>query len=285
MTVALDALLLPAYDELDGLPSEVRPWQRHLSFTGEVQLPGVEHPLQHTDDGIGLLPTGVGKLAAATTVGALVGDDRVDLDDTTFISAGIAGGPPAEVAVGAVVVSSSIVDWDNKLRFDRPPLGATMPIDPNPYNRERAVIDLDESLVETAHRATEDLDIADHVRERAAGATAVVPYEPTEVHVGTNLCGDELFHGHRLAEQAEWLVETLDRAPYLVTEMEDMGTAAALERAGMLDRYLSVRGIANHDRPRDGYDGLPPVRELTAGATVAMTATARVVRELLAVVT
>lgn len=31
--------------------------------------------------------------------------------------------------------------------------------------------------------------------------------------------------------------------------MEDAGTAAALERFDRLDRYLSVRGISNHDRP------------------------------------
>lgn len=37
-------------------------------------------------------------------------------------------------------------------------------------------------------------------------------------------------------------------APPLVTEMEDAGTAIALDRYGLLDSYLSIRGVANPDR-------------------------------------
>ncbi len=70
--------------------------------------------------------------------------------------------------------------------------------------------------------------------------------------VGTNVCADELWHGRRLARQVAQFVADRDRGPYRATEMEDTGTVRALRRFGLADRYLSVRGISNHDRPEPG---------------------------------
>ena len=47
-------------------------------------------------------------------------------------------------------------------------------------------------------------------------------------------------------------MDEYDAGTYATTEMEEMGTATALDRFGLLDRYLSVRGVVNFDRPYDG---------------------------------
>jgi len=64
-----------------------------------------------------------------------------------------------------------------------------------------------------------------------------------------------LWHGKQLAEQVQWLVLNVDTDqklnPYRVTQMEDAGTAYALSRFDALSRYISIRGIANYDRPLD----------------------------------
>ena len=267
MATELDVLILPAYDDLPGLPSEVAPWHEVYPLDETRSISGIDRPLRCTADGIGVLPTGVGKIAATRTVTALTGDPTIDLDETVVISAGIAGGPPARVTVGSIVVASSIVDWDNKLRFDRPPVGADSAIAPNPYNRAGAVVDLNEELIDLAVSAMDRIDLAKAIGPAATATGSEV--EPPSIHVGTNLCGDELFHGVAIAGEAEWHVSSVDRAPYLATEMEDMGTARSLAGVGAIERYRSIRAISNPDRPIDGGSSIDE-RELADGATVAL---------------
>lgn len=238
MTVDIDALVLPAFDDLDGLPGEAAPWRAAYDLEGTVRIDGVPTPLRYSDRGLAVVPTGIGKTAAATTTTALATSDRLDLEGTLVLSVGVAGGPPS-LPVGSVVVADAIADWDDKCRVDPNDEGG--PIAENPYTGAQGVFELDAELVAKACELAGDADLAPIAD---ADAPAVV--------TGTNLCGDEIWHGHELAEQATWFVETHGVGPYRATEMEDAGTAAALERFGRLDRYLSVRGISNHDRPEPG---------------------------------
>ncbi|WP_281193951.1 hypothetical protein [Halorubrum sp. F4] len=247
MSVALDALVLPAFEELDPLPTvgEVGPWEDAYDLTERIDVPGVPAPLRHDGDGLGVVPTGIGKTAAATTTAALRAGDAADLTDALVLSVGIAGAPP-DLPVGSVVIADAIVDWDDKCRFD--PADGEVPIAPDPYTEGQGVFDLDPDLVSTATEAAEDaVDLTTHadLEEAAEGS------DPTVV-VGTNVCADELWHGRTVAERVSWFVEAVGRGPYRATEMEDSGTAAALRRFGLGDRYLSIRGISNHDRPEPG---------------------------------
>ena len=229
MAVDLHILVLPAFESLPSLPSEVAPWEAAYNLDTEMSVPGAPAPLRHDGD-IGVLPTGVGKSAAASTVASVCA--TLDLADTLVLSVGVAGGPPS-LPIGSVVIAETILDWDLKCRFDDgdPPLAT------NPYVGDQGRYELDEDRVDTAYeRAT-------HVEVDAEGERSPV------VTTGTNVCGDELWHGRELAEAVEWLTTERDCPPYRATEMEDAGTATALERFGHLDRYLSIRGIANHDRP------------------------------------
>lgn len=237
MSVDLAVLVLPAFDDVEGVPSELAPWERAYEFDTELEIDGLQAPLQYTDSGVGVVPTGIGKTAAATTVTALVTSEKIQLDDTLIMSVGVAGGPPA-LDIGSVVVADSVVDWDHKCRVD--PEGEDVPLTMNPHTAGMA-FDLDEEQVDWA------LDLAADVSLRTGEDAAQNP----RVVSGTNLCGDELWHGEELARQADWLLDEHDVGPYHATEMEDAGTAFALDRGGYLDQYLCVRGISNYDRPVD----------------------------------
>ena len=252
MPLSLDVLVLPAFENLAGLPGELTPWERVYDLSESVAVRGVPHPVRHTGSGLGVVPTGVGKTAAATTVTAVLHSDRLALDETLFCTVGVAGAPP-ELPIGSVVLAETIVDWDDKCRFD--PDDADTPLARNPYTDESGVYDLDPTLLERARRHAEAVSLRDPGEDAPDGPPIADDHpgdESPTVTVGVNLCGDELWHGTELADQAAWLVEQYDRGPYRVTEMEDAGTAAALARVDRLDQYLSVRGVANHDRPTDG---------------------------------
>ncbi len=227
MTVDLSALILPAFTDLGDLPAETAPWEQAYEFTGECALTGLTQPLRYTEDGLGIVPTGVGKTAAATTTTILLRSSQIDLSDAVILSVGVAGAPPS-LPVGSVLVSDRIVDWDLKCRFPDD-------IAENPYI-ETGCYELDEQFVAEIEQAGSRVELDGSA----------------ELYRGTNLCGDELWHGTALAEQADWLTERYDAAPYRVTEMEDAGTAGALARFGRLDSYCAIRGVSNHDRPPEG---------------------------------
>ncbi len=239
MGVDLSVLVLPAMDDIEGLPSETTPWRQAYSFDQRVAVPGIPEPVRYTTGGIGLVPTGIGKTAAATTTTALFASDQLDLAETLVLSVGVAGGPPT-LPIGSVVIADRILDWDDKCRFDPDPT-AQPPITPNPYTGEQGVTEISPPLRDWAQSHATQVDLSP-----VDGAGSPV------VRTGVNVCGEELWHGQTLAASVEWLVAERTDGSYLATEMEDSGTIQALDRFDQTDRYLSIRGIANHDRQPAG---------------------------------
>ncbi|USZ78407.1 purine nucleoside permease (plasmid) [Halorussus vallis] len=226
-------------------------------------MPGANAPIYYTDDGIGVTPTGMGKAESTVTVAALLASPRLDLSATYFMTAGVAGAPLSRATVGSVVLAETVVDWDRKHRWaeneralsddadrtpDDPPI-ALLKYRPRDY-----VHRLNDDLVSAVRRAAETVDLRDDdratpYRERYTESAA---RSAPAVTTGTSLSGDEFWHGDACAAQAQWLADAYGAGDYAVTEMEDFGTATALDRFGRLDRYLSVRGVVNFDRPGDG---------------------------------
>lgn len=271
MTVSLDALVLPAFDELEDLPSETALWNEHYALDGTVDVRGVPEPVRH-DGRIGVVPTGVGKAAAATTVSALLSSSALGLSRPLVLSVGVAGAPPA-LPIGSVVVADTVVDWDDKCRLD----GEELTL--NPYTGDRGIFELNRDLTERARAAGAEADL----REPEPGTAGDTAHETPAIHGGVNVCGDELWHGPEMAAQVEWLLAERDVAPYRVTEMEDAGTAFALARFGLLDRYLTVRAVSNHDRPRADQDPRESLFDpaFEAGFGVAVENAVRVARAIL----
>ncbi|WP_137286279.1 phosphorylase family protein [Halorussus salinisoli] len=270
---ALDVLVLPAFAAEDfELPddeeaaTELDRWVDAYDFEREIRVSGSNAPVYVTDGGIGITATGMGKVEAATTLTALLASPKLDLSETYFVTAGVAGAPPSVGTLGAVFVADAVVDWDLKHRWSGETGGETpdevdgrdsdrnegvSPIDLLRYRPRDYVYRLNDDLVESAVEVAEGVELADTeeaatYRQRYDESVArSAPF----VGVGATVCGDEFWHGRAFSEQVQWLVEQYDAGVYATSEMEDFGTATALARFDKLDRYLSVRGVVNFDQP------------------------------------
>lgn len=243
--VSLDALVLPAFGDADleaemDVTDELTRWLDAYEFAGEVAVPAANAPLRYTADGLGVTPTGMGKAAAASTVAGLVSSPDVDLADAVVVTVGVAGAAPDAATPGSVAVADAVVDWDVKQRYDDG-------VELFEYRPHDYVWHLDERLVDRAATAARSVDLA--TDDGVADDQGVV--------VGPTICGDEFWHGASLAERADWLCRQYGVDGYVTTEMEDAGTTTALSRAGLLDRYVSVRGVANYDRPVEAASSGP----------------------------
>ncbi|WP_262177299.1 purine nucleoside permease [Haloarcula laminariae] len=247
MTLAPAVVVLPAFTnaEYTGDASEVAPWRDRYDFDRRVSIPGCNHELLYDGDAeLALVPTGIGKSAAATTVATLAAGDTVDLTAATILSVGIAGCNPAAGTLGSVFVANRVVDGDIKLR-----IGETT-------SRMQWLVDdyvwqLDPDLVDRAVAATEDVSLADSAAAQEIRDSYDDSRSPT-VDTGPTVCGDEVYHGTATAGHVEQLCASYGIDGFATTEMEDAGTVTALERFGLLDQYLSIRAASNFDREPPG---------------------------------
>lgn len=268
--VDLSVLVLPAFVGDGDEPCEVRRWLEGYDFGGALSIPGIDHPLRYDADGIGLVPTGMGKSNATATTALLCSSTGIDLRGAYVLSVGIAGVSPAMGTLGSVFIADAIVDWDHKYRLD--PTEAT-PTGLLPYRRRDPVYRLNDDLVEEAARAVGDLRLADDVRLDATRERYDHDAARSKpgVGVGSSVSSDEYWHGSTLADRVQWFLDEYGAGRLCTTQMEDYGTATALARFGRLDRYLSVRAGVNFDRPprdrssRESFDEAEGAVELSVG--------------------
>ncbi|MEF8838699.1 MAG: phosphorylase [Haloarculaceae archaeon] len=252
MPIHPDALVLPAFARSDyaggpDAPDEIERWVSAYDFRETVDVPGLPGPLRYDPGpGVALTRTGIGKAAAASSMGGLLAADAVDLTDTIVASVGIAGCPPATGTLGSVFLADAVVDWDLKHRLDDD-------IRPLVWRTGDPVWALDPALVEPAASAAESVALEDSVSARGLRMRYDDHRSPS-IGIGPTVCGDEVWHGETAAGQVEALCEFYDVDGFVTTEMEDAGTAMALSRAGLLDQYVSVRAVSNFDRPPAGMD-------------------------------
>ncbi|MFO7832600.1 MAG: hypothetical protein R6V31_00725, partial [Halohasta sp.] len=159
---------------------------------------------------------------------------------------GIAGCPPAAGTLGSVFVADRVVDWDVKLR-----IGETT--SRMQWLADDYVWQLDEDLVDRAAAAAREASLADSDRAAEIRRRYDDSRSPT-VDVGPTVCGDEVYHGETTAKQVDALCASYGVDGFATTEMEDAGTATALERFDLLDQYVSIRAAANFDREPPGGD-------------------------------
>jgi purine nucleoside permease len=250
MTLAPTVVILPAFTDAEytGDASEVAHWRYRYDFDRQVNIAGCKHELLYASDtSIALIPTGIGKSAAATTISALAAGDEIALEGATLLTVGIAGCNPAAGTLGSVFVANQVVDGDIKLR-----IGETT-------SRMQWLVDeyvwkLNTDLVDRAVAAAQDVSLADSEAAQAIRNDYDDNRSPT-VDTGTTVCGDEVYHGTTAATQVAQLCESYGIDEFATTEMEDAGTVTALERFGLLDQYVSIRAASNFDR--ESADGEP----------------------------
>jgi len=252
-------VLFTAFQNQDDEVDEVTAWRSHLDFSEEISVPGIEDPVYFdTDREIALVVTSIGNVEAAITVNTLVTSSLVNCEDSYFLTVGSAGTSPEVGTLGSVFINDCILDWNQKHRWSPADSQSdTAPIRPFSFKSTDEVCKrLNPSLVATAHEIGSSVELADSSAIRSHRKR--YPHSPARskptVAVGTSVSGSEFWHGATCSSQAQYLADGYSAGTYSTTEMEGFGTAVALERHGLLDQYLSIRGISNFDRPLPGQD-------------------------------
>ncbi|WP_432035740.1 hypothetical protein [Streptomyces cucumeris] len=236
-------------------PAETRPWLEREPLARTVDVPGATAPLRCSGRGLCVTTTGMGKANAAAAVAAVLNSPRLDLDRAYFLTAGIGGTPPDNGTLGFASWARWLVDYDLGHHVS----SATDPTVPHGYLKGGATgtnaFRLDDRLVGTAYRLTEDTGLAD---SRAAagnrghypGQSGRTPY----VAVCDSVTGDNYWTGADQSARARYITElwTKGEGDYCMTQMEDTAIAAVLARHGHLDRYLALRTASDFDRPYAG---------------------------------
>ena len=229
-----------------------------------------------SDAGLLIMCTGGGVTNAATSVTALALDSRFDLSKAYWIVAGIAGVDPQDASLGSAAWAKWIVDADLAKEIDSREipedwpygyiaLGATQPntLDGG-WQVDAVKFTLNEGLVEWAYHLTKDYPLPEN-REVKEFSKIYVDYpnatKPPFVMIGGSLSSSTYWHGFALNDWAnDWMkLHTSGKSNFVMSNMEDSGTATALKRVaktGKVDfnRLLVLRTASNFSTPPIGKD-------------------------------
>lgn len=251
--VKIKALILPKFevDELSGdFPGEAQYYYEAYCEGGqEFDVRGSQNGEKlYVKDGVALYVTGMGKVNAATSLTALLGDGRFDFSDSYILSTGCAGSSGDYTVMGDVFVITAAADYDLGHHADSREMadseGTTWFHDEN-YDSS-AYKCLDPGLMEKAYSLVKDVKIETTDKTRAFMAAAFPQSDwasrDPQVLRGTTVSGDNYWKGQYDHANALKIVDTYGCPdPYATTEMEDLALAVVADRMGMLDRLLILR--------------------------------------------
>lgn len=257
-------------------PGEFQYWVEREQLDRVYPFPQGYRDLRTNADGSVLgVVTGVGTAKSASTIMALGLDPRFDLTEAYWLVAGIAGGDPQDIALGAAAWATWLVDGDlaHEIDFREVPVGWTTGYIPlrkkEPYQQpvdrsEGEAYRLVPELVEWAYQLTKDTVLEDTEpmqRRRALYTGFPAAQRPPFVTKGDQLAAMTYWHGKHLNAWAnDWVRYFTDgEGEYVTTAMEDTGTYGSLlglTRAGKADvkRLLVLRTISNFDMQWPGGD-------------------------------
>lgn len=228
------------------------------------------------DDGLLIMCTGGGVTNAATSVTALALDERFDLSQAYWLVAGIAGVDPEDASLGSAAWAKWIVDADLAKEIDSREIPEGWPYgyialgakEPNTLDGGWQVdvvkFELNAGLVEWAYDLTKDFPLPknDEVSEFSeiySGYPNAI--KPPFVMIGGSLSASTYWHGFALNDWAnDWVeLHTGDESNFVMSNMEDSGTATALQRVAKtgkvdFDRLLVLRTASNFSTPPIGKD-------------------------------
>ena len=241
----------------------------------------IEAPLGSRDyylsgDGLLIMCTGGGVTNAATSVTALALDSRFDLSQAYWIVAGIAGVDPKDASLGSAAWAKWIVDADLAKEIDSREIPEDWPYgyialgakQPNTLDGGWQVdvvkFKLNETLVEWAYDLTKDFPLPkNQAIQEFSQIYADYPNatKPPFVMIGGSLSSSTYWHGFALNDWAnDWMkLHTSGESNFVMSNMEDSGTATALQRVAKtrkvdFNRLLVLRTASNFTTPPIGKD-------------------------------
>ncbi len=255
---------------------EAKPWVDRQRWTHEVPVAGVRTPVRCNDSGLCMMTTDEGKVNASLSVSAVLDSPKLNLDKAYFVTAGIAGTPPSVGTLGFAAWAHWIVDVD----LGHYVLPQDDPNVPNGYlslsDSDKPVTQayqLDGKLVDAVYRNTKDVQLADDpalASVRAAYPVQAGHDKPFVAECDT-ATGDDFWSGATASAHTAYVVglQSGGQGHYCTTQMEDNGTAAALARAGKLNRYVDLRTASDFDQPIAGQP-LPQMFTTFPGTSIAL---------------
>ncbi len=260
-------------DPLAGGSGEASVWVENDTLDQVVPIPGSYSPLycnasfEHC-----LVITGVLAANAAATVMAVGLSERVDLSRSYIMVAGVGGGPPDKITVGAAAWADWVVSGDLVTELDAremPPdwqypkayLGCAHPWCPDGFRTGTEVFQLDPTMTGWAYRLSKDVPLQDDPKARAyaqnypEAVARGAPFVTTCAILGVN----DFIHGTLMSEWSAWWVSqwTEGKGEYCMSADEEGGIFTALQRleaAKRVDmhRVMVLRVATDIDRQYPG---------------------------------
>jgi purine nucleoside permease len=269
------AHLAPKVVVINMFGAEAAPFREPLNLTRKITVKGLSsrYPdvLCNTDD-VCQLTTDMGYANAAASISALLYNSQLDLRQTYFIIAGIAGINPKRGTLGSAAWAKYAVDYSIAHEIDAREIPAGWPYGyfgvstgsptekPN-FDYHTEVFKLNAALADRAYALSKSVQLSDSAEAQAFRARypqAPASQPPAVIQCDT-VSGDTWFAGTTLATRAEdWSKLLTDgAATYCTTQQEDNSTLEALRRgaaAGRVDfeRVMILRSGADMDRPYPG---------------------------------
>ncbi|MDO5022924.1 MAG: hypothetical protein Q4E07_06265 [Eubacteriales bacterium] len=258
--IAIKALILPKFEagEMSGdFPGEAQYYYEAYCADGqEYEIKGGHADSKlYVKDGVAMYITGMGKVNAALSVNNVLTDSRFDFSNAYIISTGCAGSAVEYGVMGDVFVISACVDYDLGHHADSRDLSnkdqKTTWYHDASYDGSSFKF-LNKELVAKVYDLVKDVKIETTDRTRNFMAVTFDNAEwatrDPKVLLGTTVTGDNYWKGEYDHANALLMVETYGCPdPFAITEMEDCAIGVALDRLGMLDRYIIIRDSVNTD--------------------------------------
>jgi purine nucleoside permease len=269
-------------DPLAGGSGEASVWVEKDTLDQVVPIPGSYSPL-YCNAGFDhcLVITGVLASNAAATMMAVGLSERVDLSRTYVMVAGIGGGPPEKITIGAAawadwIVSGDLVteldarempaDWE----YPKASLGCARQWCADGFRTGTEVFQLDPDMTEWAYRLSKDVPLEDDPAARAyaqkypEAVARGAPFVTTCAIVGVN----DFVHGTLMSDWMTWWVSqwTAGKGEYCMSADEEGGIFTALQRlaeAKRVDmrRVMVLRVASDIDQQYPGQTAGAPLAD------------------------
>ncbi len=260
-------------DPLGDGSGETSVWVQNDKLDQVVPIPGSYSPLYcNASFDHCAVTTGVLAANAAATTMAVGLSTRLDLSRSYLMVAGVGGGPPDKITIGAAAWADWIVSGDlvteldarempAEWQFPKASLGCAQQWCPDGFRTGTEVFELDQDLTAWAFALSKDVVLADDPKAREAAQhypEAIArgkPFVTTCSILGVN----DFIHGTLMSDWSNWWVSqwTGGQSEYCMSADEEGGIFTALQRlsnAELVDmrRVMVLRVATDIDQQYPG---------------------------------